>query len=606
MDNTDYKSKSLPFFGIPKLAPFIKPYKKKMVLMVIFGIMVSVLDVLLPQFQRYAINHITDGVFEKTIVTFVVLYVTTVLLECTTNYLSCLFSANLEISIARDLRNACFNHLQTLSFTYYNQNGVGYIHSRVMSDNIRIGEVVSWELMGVVWNMSYVIGTMAVMFATNVTLTLLVITVIPVVLLMFSIFQKKLVFYHRRIREINSRITSNFNEGITGAKTIKALVVEDKMINKFKSETQNMRRTSINHSKVRGLFASTIVFASSFALAIVLWRGGILTNEGVMELGTYSVFMSYSLGIVEPIRWLVDSVSGFIMTQVNIERVTRLLSISSDVNDSEEVIKIYGDTFETKKENWEPLKGDIEFKDVSFVYPDGKETVLEHFNLKIPQGTTLAIVGETGAGKSTLANLVCRFYEPTEGQVLIDGRDVRERSQQWLHSNMGFVLQTPHLFSGSIIDNIRFGKLDATEEEVMEALRRVSAEGIVEKAEKGLNTDVGEGGDFLSTGEKQLISFARAIIADPRILILDEATASVDTLTEQKIQNAITSLIKDRTTMMIAHRLSTVVNADMILVVANGKIIEQGTHRELMKKRGHYYDLYMRQYDEDAVKQTLG
>ncbi len=606
MDNTDYKSKSLPFFGIPKLAPFIKPYKKKMVLMVIFGIMVSVLDVLLPQFQRYAINHITDGVFEKTIVTFVVLYVTTVLLECTTNYLSCLFSANLEISIARDLRNACFNHLQTLSFTYYNQNGVGYIHSRVMSDNIRIGEVVSWELMGVVWNMSYVIGTMAVMFATNVTLTLLVITVIPVVLLMFSIFQKKLVFYHRRIREINSRITSNFNEGITGAKTIKALVVEDKMINKFKSETQNMRRTSINHSKVRGLFASTIVFASSFALAIVLWRGGILTNEGVMELGTYSVFMSYSLGIVEPIRWLVDSVSGFIMTQVNIERVTRLLSISSDVNDTEEVIKIYGDTFETKKENWEPLKGDIEFKDVSFVYPDGKETVLEHFNLKIPQGTTLAIVGETGAGKSTLANLVCRFYEPTKGQVLIDGRDVRERSQQWLHSNMGFVLQTPHLFSGSIIDNIRFGKLDATEEEVMEALRSVSAEGIVEKAEKGLNTDVGEGGDFLSTGEKQLISFARAIIADPRILILDEATASVDTLTEQKIQNAITSLIKDRTTIMIAHRLSTVVNADMILVVANGKIIEQGTHRELMKKRGHYYDLYMRQYDEDAVKQTLG
>jgi len=606
MDNTDYKSKSLPFFGIPKLAPFIKPYKKKMALMVMFGIAVSVLDVLLPQFQRYAINHITDGVFEKTIVTFVVLYVTTVILECTTNYLSCLFSANLEISIARDLRNACFDHLQTLSFTYYNQNGVGYIHSRVMSDNIRIGEVVSWELMGVVWNMSYVIGTIAVMFATNVTLTLLVITVIPVVLLMFSIFQKKLVFYHRKIREINSKITGNFNEGITGAKTIKALVVEDKMINKFNSETQNMRRTSINHSKVRGLFASTIVFASSFALAVVLWRGGILTNEGVMELGTYSVFMSYSLGIVEPIRWLVDSVSGFIMTQVNIERVTRLLSISSDVNDTEEVIKIYGDTFETKKENWEPLKGDIEFKDVSFMYPDGKETVLEHFNLKIPQGTTLAIVGETGAGKSTLANLVCRFYEPTEGQVLIDGRDARERSQQWLHSNMGFVLQTPHLFSGTILDNIRFGKLDATEEEVMEALKSVSAEGIVEKAEKGLYTDVGEGGDFLSTGEKQLISFARAIIADPRILILDEATASVDTLTEQKIQNAITSLIKDRTTIMIAHRLSTVVNADMILVVSNGKIIEQGTHRELMKRRGHYYDLYMRQYDEDAVKSTLG
>ena len=293
------------------------------------------------------------------------------------------------------------------------------------------------------------------------------------------------------------------------------------------------------------------------------------------------------------------------MTQTNIERLHDLLMTQSDVVDSPDVIEKYGDSYNPRRENWEPLRGDVEFRDVTFRYPDGEELVLEHFNLMVRQGTSVAIVGETGAGKSTLVNLVCRFYEPTKGQVLIDGRDARERSQLWLHSNIGYVLQTPHLFSGTIRENLRYGRPEATDEEIWQALRMVSADGVVRSMEKGLDSEVGEGGGRLSTGEKQLLSFARAMIKDPRILILDEATSSVDTVTEKQIQQAVAAVIRGRTSFVIAHRLSTITGSDLILAVQDGKIVEQGTHRQLMRKKGYYYSLYSRQYEEFAVKETL-
>ena len=374
------------------------------------------------------------------------------------------------------------------------------------------------------------------------------------------------------------------------------------MADDFVKDTSEMRRAGIRAARLRGAFAVTMNLASSLALAIVLWQGGFLRAS---EVGTFSLFMSYAQGMMEPVRWIVDAISDVVTTQVNIERLTRLLATRSDVADSPDVIAKYGDCFSPKKENWEPIRGDVAFEDVSFRYPDGDEFVLEHFSLDIPFGTNLAIVGETGAGKSTLVNLVCRFFEPTSGRVLIDGRDARERSQLWLHSAIGYVLQTPHLFSGTIRENLLYGNPDATEEDVRRALELVSADEVVARMEKGLDTDVGEGGDLLSTGEKQLLSFARALLANPRILVLDEATASVDTLTERKIQDAMKTAIRGRTSLVIAHRLSTVRNADLILVVRNGKIVERGTHRQLLDRKGHYYRLYTRQYEDEATNDLL-
>ena len=592
-------SEKMRFFGILHIIPYLKNYRREMLGMMIASAVGSLIDIAVPLFQRYALNRFVAQENIRTLPAFAALYFASIVFAACFNYAACIWGMKIEVGVDRDLRNAAFSHLQTLSFSYYNRNSVGYIHSRVMSDTEKIGSLVSWTLLDSIWQLGYIIGAELVMFLINARLALTVTAVLPVVALLYALFEKGLVTVNREIREQNSRITGAFNEGIMGARTIKSLVLEDKLAADFRRETEIMKRRSIVGARLRGLFAVTMSFASSLALALVLWKGGVIARS---QIGTFSMFMSYAQGLMEPVRWVVDAISDLITARVNIERVTKLLNMQSDVTDTEEVIARYGDSFHPKRENWEPLRGDVEFCDVNFRYPDGEENVLEHFSLKIPFGMNLAIVGETGAGKSTLANLLCRFYEPTDGCMLVDGRDARERSQLWLRSSIACVLQTPHLFSGSIRDNLRYGNPEATEEQIRDALELVSATDLVGRLPEGLDTDVGEGGDLLSTGEKQLISFARAILAEPRILILDEATASVDTVTEQKIQAAMEQMIRGRTSVVIAHRLSTVRNADMILVVQDGKIVEQGTHTELLSKKGMYYRLWRKQYEDEATK----
>ncbi len=588
-----------------KMLPFFKPYKKYFAITIGLNLLLAGVDVLVPLFQSYAIDHFIAPDTLDGIGSFAGTYVAMIVLQTIFVYVSVRAATIIEMNVGKDLKWAQFEHLQTLSFSYYNTTPVGYIHARVMSDTLRIAGMTAWGLVDMFWAFVYVISVFGIMFFLNWKLALIIMLIVPCIALLTVYFQNKILHWNRKVRKINSQITNAYNEGITGVRTSKSMVIEEDNQENFREITKQMHRAAIHSAKLNAVYIPTILLFSSVASAIVLARGGYMVQEELIQLGTLSVFISYAVVIFEPIQQLARLLADLISCQANIERVTDLLEQEPNVCDSPEVEAKYGDMFHPKKENWEEIKGDIVFEDVSFRYPDGKEYVLEHFNLHVPAGTNVAIVGETGAGKSTLVNLLGRFFEPTKGRILIDGKDYRLRSQLWLHSQIGYVLQNPHLFSGTLYDNIRYGNLDATDEEIREAARQVSADTVAEKLEKGYDSDVGESGGRLSTGEKQLISFARAILANPRIFVLDEATSSIDTQTEQLIQKATDHLLKGHTSFVIAHRLSTIRKADVILVVKDGKIIEQGSHRELLNKKGYYYELYSKQFEEEAAMGIL-
>lgn len=588
-----------------KMLPYFKPYKKYFFITFSLNILLAGVDVLVPLFQSYAIDHFIIPDSLKGIHAFVLVYVAVIVAQTISVYLSVHAATTIEMNIGKDLKWAQFRHLQTLSFSYYNTTPVGYIHARVMSDTLRIAGMIAWGLVDMFWALIYVAGVFAIMFFLNARLAFLLLLIVPCIAVLTVFFQNRILHWNRKVRKINSQITNAYNEGITGVKTSKSMVIEKDNEQAFFKITEDMRYAGCRAAKLNAIFIPTILFFSSVASALVLSRGGYMVQKDLIQLGTLSVFISYAVVIFEPIQQLARLLADLISCQANIERVMDLLSQEPNVVDSREVQEKYGDNFQPKKENWEKIRGDIVFEDVSFRYPDGKEYVLEHFNLHVPAGMNVAIVGETGAGKSTLVNLAGRFFEPTGGRILIDGVDYRERSQLWLHSQIGYVLQNPHLFSGTVKENIRYGRLDATDEEIIQAARSVSADVVVNKLEKGYDSDVGESGGRLSTGEKQLISFARAILADPAIFVLDEATSSIDTGTEQLIQKATEKLLKGHTSFVIAHRLSTIRNADLILVVKDGKIIEQGTHKELLAEKGYYHDLYYMQFEEEAAMQVF-
>ena len=515
---------------------------------------------------------------------------------CTTMFLR--FASILELKFYSSLTKQTFAKVQNQPFSFFDRSSVGWLMARISSDTSRLGEIISWGLIDIVYAVFKLVFIVVIMWTINFKLSLIMLVIIPIVTLAAALFNNLIVKLSRKQRRINSEITSALNEGISGAKTSKTLVLEEKNIKEFSDTVNKYKAVTVKISWTQSAFYQIIAFSSALTLALMGYYGGM----SALDSSILFLFLSYSTSFFEPVLIIARLSNDLKHGQVAAERVFNLNDIIPDIQDSPEVIEKYGDYINFKKENWEELYGDIEFENVTFAYKKGKE-VLKEFNLNVKQGQSVALVGETGAGKSTIVNLLSRFYEPTSGLIKIDGIDYKQRSVAWLHSYLGYVLQTPHLFSGTIKENIRYGNLNTTDEQVYEAARIAHAEEFILKLENGYDSQVGEGGNRLSLGQKQLISFARAIIANPKILILDEATSSIDTQTEYVIQQAIKSILKGRTSFVVAHRLSTIVNSDLILVINDGKITEQGTHEQLMKLKGYYYKLFTNQFIEDKMKE---
>lgn len=580
--------------------------KHKLLLFFVMGTMalMAVFDILYPQFSRYAIDNFilpqsTDG-----LLWYIVAYTAMVVISGFLVYAFVSQGGKLENYISYTIRRDAFSKLQRLPFSYYDTTPVGYIMARMISDVARLSEMIAWGLIDVLWSIIYLAGAVTAMFMMNAKLALLVLVVIPPLAVTTYFFQKRILELQRGVRKINSKITAGFNEGIMGAVTTKILVREEKNAEEFTALTGDMRAAAQRSARLSAFFIPIVLFLGSVGTALALWRGGYIAAQDVITFGTLSTFLSYSMNMFDPIQNLARIAVEFQSARAAAERVLSLIDEPLDIDDGDKVVAIYGDEFDPKTENWEPLNGDIEFRNVGFAYKTG-ERIFEDFNLSIKAGQSIAIVGETGAGKSTLVNLACRFYEPTEGAVLIDGRDYKERSQLWLQKSLGYVLQTPHLFSGTIAQNIAYADPTASMERVIEAAKAVNAHDFIVKFEKGYDSEVGEGGALLSTGQKQLISFARVVLANPRIFVLDEATSAVDTETEMLIQSAITHVLQSRTSLIIAHRLSTIRNSDRILVMDKGRIVEQGNHDELIALRGRYYNLYNLQLQAQSHKDLL-
>lgn len=587
-----------------KLIRYARPYRKDLLLLAATMAISGGIDAIFPLMNRYAVdNFIVPGKLGGLWI-FALISVILISIQAFNVWRLICIAGRIETGVCYDIRKIGFKKLQELSFSYFDRTPVGWIMARMTSDIQRLGETVAWGLVDLMWGSAMMVATIAIMLYLNWRLALITLSVVPILAAVSVYFQRVILKAYRQVRKINSQITGAFNEGIMGAKTTKTLAREEENLEEFKILTERMRHSSVRAVVVSSIYMPVVMALGSVGTGLALWLGG----EGVVAqsitYGTLVAFINYTTQLFEPIRELSRIFAELQNSQASAERVFSMIEIEPDVKDSPAVIEKYGDLFNPKKENWPPIKGDVTFHNVSFWYKEGEE-VLKDFNLEVKAGETIALVGETGAGKSTIVNLLCRFYEPTKGEIRIDGVDYRKRSQLWLQSNIGYVLQTPHLFSGTVKENIRYGRLDATDEEVVEAAKLVNAHDFIMRLENGYDTQVGEGGNRLSTGQKQLISFARAVLANPKIFVLDEATSSVDTETERIIQNAIQKVLQGRTSFVIAHRLSTIRSADRILVIRNGRVVEQGTHWELLRRKGYYYRLYTNQFMEEKEREIM-
>ncbi len=605
LNDLDYRSNNKGPWK--KIFKTVLLHKKTFIGLLISVLFLALLDVGYPLINSFAISHFFESNDAKRfdlIWVMVLCYIGVSIAYgiCVFSFL--FFAGKVETQTSYELRKEAYLNLQKLPFSYFDKTAQGWIMARVTSDSRKLSEIISWGCVDLLWGLLSMIGILCVLLIVNTLLSVIVLIILPILIFITIIVRKKMLSSYRDARKENSKITAAYNEGFMGAKAVKSLVIDDKCNKEFVSKA-----TAYKKSSLRAVFYSAIFGPITFILCYAgvgttLYFGGNMVLSGLIDSAILYLFIDYTIKFFDPIISISRVIGDFQQAQASAERIISLIEEVPEIKDRDDVILKYGTIFEPKYENFEPLIGDVEFKNVTFKYSKGEE-VLKNFNLHIPAGSSVALVGHTGSGKSTIVNLICRFYEPTTGDILIDGKSYKDRSITWLHSNIGYVLQTPQLFSGSIMENVRYGKLDATDEEVKNALKVVAADEFISKLDDGYESLVGESGSKLSVGERQLISFARAIVADPKILVLDEATSSIDTQTESVIQQAVERVMQGRTTFMIAHRLSTVVNADIILVMKDGCVVESGKHHELLSKKGYYFELYKNQFEEDAVNKIL-
>lgn len=607
-EEQDYSSEKFSAKVWKKILAKVFKRKKNIIIMVISVILLAGLDIFTPWLNSKIVDVFFSGNprFELTWL-YIGIYVLCALAYAIVIYLFIKMAGIVEVEVADELRRDAFVKLQELPFSYYDKTAAGWIMARLTSDSRRLAEIISWGIVDFVWGFGTMFGILVILYVIFWPLALIITVLTPILFLVCIYFRKSILKAYRNVRKINSQITGSYNEGILGTKTTKTLVLEDTKNKEFIELCTNMKRDSIKAVVRSSIFWPLILVLGYVGVAATLRIGSgfVLGEFGGMTI-TVSVlylFVSYTTMFFDPIMQIARILADLQQAQASAERIIGLIETEPDIKDTEEVIEKYGTLLEPKRENWEELKGDIEFENVSFAYVEN-EMILKNFSLKIPAGTSVALVGATGSGKSTIVNLICRFYEPTLGIIKIDGKDYKERSIGWLHENLGYVLQTPHLFNGTIKENIRYGRLDATDEEVYAAAKAVSADEFINEFELKYDTNVGEGGAKLSVGQRQLISFARALLANPKILILDEATSSIDTKTEYTIQGVINELLKGRTSFIVAHRLSTVINSDLILVIKDGEILEKGNHKELLKLKGEYYNLYKNQFINEQIDKS--
>ncbi len=566
-----------------RILGLVKPHRRWAIGFVIAIALTSVTDAYFTYINKQFVDQGISLGDTARLMHLAAIYGSIILFQAVTVFTFVYLAGVLGERIQYDLRKKMFNHLQDLSLSFYAQNAVGRLIARVTSDTERVAELMTWGVVDSAWAVMNIATSLTFMAIINWRLALIVSGAIPIMIFIGIKLRRRILVEFRESRRANSRITGSYNETIQGVRVVKALGREPENLREFQVLTGRMYRASYRAAWLSALFLPAVQIIAALALGIIVWYGGIQIQTGLITIGGINAFVSYLTFMMWPVQDLARVYAEMQHSIASAERIFKLIDTPAEVHDRPAAVPA------------QTLLGEIEFDHVAFHYEDQK-LVLQDFSLRVRAGDVIALVGPTGGGKSTIVNLLCRFYEPSAGAIRINGRNYLDYTLASIHSRIGIVLQTPHLFSGTVEENIRYGRLDASEADVREAARTVGADDFISALSKGYQQNVGEGGNLLSVGQKQLLSLARAVLAQPELFVMDEATSSVDTITEALVQRGMEALMRDRTTFIIAHRLSTVKRADRILVIEAGRIAEQGTHAELLRRRGQYHRMYTRQF----------